>query len=230
MFAKVFFVSVLMVGVNSRYLLIEEPSYSEHYEEQPDQWGSSRVRRQAGKVSISSDGSSSVMLKAPLNKDETLSAVSSVDLTNKLKLGASSVGLAYDHKDGHGATLSHTHIPDYGDRLTATGTRSFIKNDNHDLSLTAIAARDFPNHPQLPPHNSFGGSVDYMYKNKIGASAGAMHTDLFKRNDYNLGGKLNIFKTDTSSLDFNAGWRKMDMPHFRTSWEPSTSFIFSKYF
>nr|ABG72693.1 attacin-like protein [Antheraea mylitta] len=229
MFAKLFLVSVLMVGVNSRYLLIEEPNY-EHYEEQPQEWGSSRVRRQAGKVSISSDGSSGVVLKAPLNEDKTLSAIGSVDLTNKLKIGANSIGLAYENKDGHGASLSHTRIPEYGDRLTATGTHSFIKNKNHDLSLTAIAARDFPNHPQVPPHNSFGGSLDYMYNNKIGASASAMHTDLFKRNDYNLGGKLNIFKTDTSSLDFNAGWRKMDMPHFRTSWEPNTSFIFTKYF
>nr|AFS30775.1 attacin-2 precursor [Antheraea yamamai] len=233
MFTKLFLVSVLLVGVNSRYLLVEEPGYYiEQYEEQPEQWGSSRVRRQAGALTVNSDGTSGAAVKIPItgNENHKLSAIGSVDFNDRMKLGAATAGLAYDNVNGHGATLTNTHIPGFGDKMTAAGKVNLFHNDNHDLNANAFATRNMPSIPQVPNFNTVGAGVDYMFKDKIGASASAAHTDFINRNDYSLGGKLNIFKTPTTSLDFNAGWKKFDTPFIKSSWEPSTSFSFSKYF
>nr|ABG72692.1 attacin-like protein [Antheraea mylitta] len=228
MFAKLFLVSVLLVGVNSRYLRIEQPGYYiEQYEEQPEQWSNSRVRRQAGALTVNSDGTSGAAVKIPItgNENHKLSAIGSLDFNDRNKLGAATAGLAYDNVNGHGATLTKTHIPGFGDKMTAAGKVNLFHNDNHDLNANAFATRNMPNIPQVPNFNTVGGGVDYMFKDRIGASASAAHTDFINRNDYSLGGKLNIFKTPTTSLDFNAGWKKFDMPSYRSSWGTEHQFF-----
>nr|Q5MGE6.1 RecName: Full=Defense protein 3; Short=DFP-3; Flags: Precursor [Lonomia obliqua]AAV91454.1 defense protein 3 [Lonomia obliqua] len=233
MFGKFVLLAVLLVGVNSRYVIIEDPVYYIEDHELPEQWTSSRVRRDAhGAVTLNTDGTSGAVVKVPIagSDKNIVSAIGSVDLTDRLKVGAATAGLAIDNVNGHGASITDTHIPGFGDKLTAAGKINLIHNDNHDLTANAFATRNMPSIPLVPDFNTVGGGIDYMFKDKIGASASVAHTDLINRNDYSLGGKLNLFKTPDTSVDFNAGWKKFDTPVINSNWEPNFGFSLSKYF
>ncbi|KAJ0171776.1 hypothetical protein K1T71_012539 [Dendrolimus kikuchii] len=192
-----------------------------------------RVRRQAhGSVTVNSDGTSGAAVKVPIagNDKNILSAIGSADLSKSQHLASSSFGLALDNVNGHGATLTKTRIPGFGDQVTAAGKVNLFHNDNHDLNANAFATRNMPNIPQVPNFDTVGAGVNYMFKDKIGASASAAHTDFINRNDYSLGGKLNLFKSPDTSLDFNAGVKKFETPFMKSGWEPNYGFSFSKYF
>ncbi|KAJ0179171.1 hypothetical protein K1T71_004883 [Dendrolimus kikuchii] len=192
-----------------------------------------RVRRQAhGSLTVNPDGTSGTALKVPLagNDRNILSAIGSADLSKNQHLTSSSVGLALDNINGHSASVMKTHIPGFGDQLTAAGKVNLYQNDNHNLNANAFATRNMLNMPQVPNFNTVGGGLDYMYKNKIGASASAAHTDFINRNDYSLGGRLNLFKDRSNSLDFNAGIKKFETPFMKSGWEPNYGLSFSRFF
>nr|P01513.2 RecName: Full=Attacin-E; AltName: Full=Immune protein P5; Contains: RecName: Full=Attacin-F; Flags: Precursor [Hyalophora cecropia]CAA40886.1 acidic attacin [Hyalophora cecropia] len=235
MFGKIVFLLLvaLCAGVQSRYLIVSEPVYYiEHYEE-PELLASSRVRRDAhGALTLNSDGTSGAVVKVPFagNDKNIVSAIGSVDLTDRQKLGAATAGVALDNINGHGLSLTDTHIPGFGDKMTAAGKVNVFHNDNHDITAKAFATRNMPDIANVPNFNTVGGGIDYMFKDKIGASASAAHTDFINRNDYSLDGKLNLFKTPDTSIDFNAGFKKFDTPFMKSSWEPNFGFSLSKYF
>ncbi|KAJ0171777.1 hypothetical protein K1T71_012540 [Dendrolimus kikuchii] len=139
-------------------------------------------------------------------------------------------GVNYMFNNGHGATLTKTSIPGFGDQVSAAGKVNLFHNDNHDLNAKAFATRNMPNLPQVPNFDTVGAGVNYMFKDKIGASASAAHTDFINRNDYSLGSTLNLFKDRDTSLDFNAGVKKFETPFVKSGWEPNFGFSFSKYF
>nr|ACB45562.1 attacin-like protein [Antheraea pernyi] len=233
MFGKILLLAALCAVVNCRYLIIEEPVYYiQHYDE-PEKTANMRVRRDAhGAITVNSDGTSGAVVKVPFagNDKNIVSAIGSVDLTDRLKVGAATAGLALDNVKGHGLSITDTHIPGFGDKLTAAGKVNLIHNDNHDLTAKAFATRNMPNLPVVPNFNTVGAGFDYMFKDKIGASATAAHTDFINRNDYSLDGKLNLFKSPDTSIDFNAGLKKFETPFIKSSWEPNFGFSLSKYF
>lgn len=56
-------------------------------------------------------------------------------------------------------------------------------------------------------------------------------TPLFDKTDYSAMGKLNVFRGQDFSIDFNAGLSKSISPYIpERSWEPSYGFIFKKGF
>lgn len=192
-----------------------------------------RARRQAGSFTVNSDGTSGAALKVPLtgNDKNVLSAIGSADFNDRHKLSAASAGLALDNVNGHGLSLTGTRIPGFGEQLGVAGKVNLFHNNNHDLSAKAFAIRNSPSAiPNAPNFNTLGGGVDYMFKQKVGASLSAAHSDVINRNDYSAGGKLNLFRSPSSSLDFNAGFKKFDTPFYRSSWEPNVGFSFSKFF
>ncbi|KAJ0171778.1 hypothetical protein K1T71_012541 [Dendrolimus kikuchii] len=247
MLRATFSLVLLIIGANARYLITEhvprwyidesanilvrdpedylfEPSIPVHLK---------RVSRQAhGSFTMNSDGTSSTALKLPFagNDRNIFSAISSAGFDNKRHLSSSSLGLAFDNVNGHGASLSQTKIPGFGKQLTAAGHVNLFHNNNHDLTANAFGTRNMPSIPNVPNFNTVGGGLDYMFKNKVGASVGAAHTDFINRNDYSIGGKLNLFRNRDSSLDFNAGLKKFDTPFTRSSWQPNYGFSFSKFF
>ncbi|XP_045761779.1 attacin-like isoform X4 [Maniola jurtina] len=194
-----------------------------------------RVRRQArGVLNTNPDGSTNIMAKLPLAGNDK-NIVSGIGSLGGLKEGggysSATAGLALDNVNGHSLSLTGKHIPSFGDQLTAAGTANLFHNDNHDLSASAFATRSFPNNPVIPNFNTYGGGLDYMYNNKVGASLGMAHTDVLDRTDYSAMGKLNIYRDPTSSLDFSAGVSKSISPYMPSqSWEPSAGLSFSKYF
>ncbi|KAG6456242.1 defense protein 3-like [Manduca sexta] len=218
-----FLVALALVGAESRYIaddVVLVPMMV------------SRVRRDThGSVTVNSDGTSGAVVKVPFAGDDknVFSAIGGLDLDKNLKMSGATAGLAYNNVNGHGATLTKTHIPSFGDKLTAAGKLNVFHNDNHNLDVKALATRTMPDIPHAPDFNTFGGGVDYMFKDKVGASASAAHTPLFDRNDYSVGGKLNLFRDKTTSLDFNADYKKFEMPNFKSDWTPNIGFSFSKF-
>ncbi|KAG6465354.1 attacin-E [Manduca sexta] len=185
-----------------------------------------------GKITINQDGTSGVGMKLPLahNDKNVISAVGAAGFTPNLKLGSATAGLALDNVKGHSLTLTDTHIPGRGDKLSAEGTLNLFRDANHKLDANAFASRNMPDTPYLPNYNTYGGGLDYMFKDKVGASFTAAHSDFIDRNDYSLGGKLNLYRSPSSSLDFKAGLNKFDMPSMSSGWEPFSGFSFSKFF
>ncbi|XP_041987557.1 attacin-like [Aricia agestis] len=250
MFTKLVILAVIVVGANCRYLtvdvmpqkyivdsaLIQENDLEDLYSEQ--EYESVRPvhirhRRQAGMMNTNPDGSANVMAKFPLagNDKNILSAIGGINGAKDGGFKAGSAGLALDNVNGHGLSLTGTHLPNVGNQLTGAGKVNMFHNDNHDLTANAFATRTFPSNPAIPNFNTVGGSMDYMYKNKVGGSLGMSHTDLFKQTDYSAMGKLNLYRNPTSSLDFSAGASKSVSPFIpRSSWQPSAGFSFTKYF
>ncbi|KAG6456240.1 defense protein 3 [Manduca sexta] len=192
----------------------------------------SRVRRDThGSVTVNSDGTSGAVLKVPFAGDDknVFSAIGGLDLDKNLKMSGTTAGLAYDNVNGHGVTLTDTHVPGFGDKLTAAGKLNVFHNDNHNLDVKAFATRNMPDIPRVPDFNTVGGGVDYMFKDKVGASASAAHTPLFDRNDYSVGGKLNLFRDPSTSFDFNAGYKKFEMPNIKSDWTPNIGFSLTKF-
>ncbi|CAG4944922.1 unnamed protein product [Parnassius apollo] len=195
----------------------------------------SRVRRQAhGTLSSNPDGTSNFMAKVPLtvNDKNKLSAVGTVSgASGNGDFKAAGGSLAWDNVNGHGASLTGQHIPGFGNQLTAAGKLNLLHNDKHDVSAQAFGTRSFPSNPNIPNFDTYGGKVGYTYDEKVGASLGMQHTDLFKKTDYSAMGNYNLFKGRDSSLDFNAGLSKSVSPYIPSSrWEPSAGFSFTKWF
>ncbi|CAG4944938.1 unnamed protein product [Parnassius apollo] len=216
--------SVLMVCANGRYLIqehyrspyvfvedgrnIRAYNLEESLSQDPQEYNLSRVRRQAhGVLSSNPDGTSNFMANVPLTLDDKnmLSAVGTVSgASGKGDFKAAGGGLAWDNVNGHGASLTGQHIPDFGDQLTAAAKLNLLHSDKHDVTAQAFATRSFPSNPNIPNFDTYGGKVGYTYDNKLGASLGMQHTDLFKKTDYSAMGNYNLFKGRDSSLDFNA--------------------------
>ncbi|CAG4944917.1 unnamed protein product [Parnassius apollo] len=243
--------SVLMVCVNGRYLIQEDYrspyvfvedgrnirayNLEEALSQDSQEYNLSRVRRQAhGVLSSNPDGTSNFMAKVPLTVDDKnmLSAVGTVSgASGKGDFKAAGGGLAWDNVNGHGASFTGQHIPDFGDQLTAAAKLNLLHNDKHDVTAQAFATRSFPSNPNIPNFDTYGGKVGYIYDDKLGASLGMQHTDLFKKTDYSAMGNYNLFKGRDSSLDFNAGMSKSVSPYIPTSrWEPSAGLSFTKWF
>ncbi|XP_047539290.1 defense protein 3-like [Vanessa atalanta] len=254
MFAKIFLLTALLVGVSCRHLslpyrpasYIEDNTdlfgddiddlYSEHeFESVRPLYVNSRVRRQAhGVMNTNPDGTANIMAKLPLagNDKNVLSAIGGLDAVKSGgSFGAASGGVALDNVNGHGLSLTGKHIPDFGNQLTAAGKVNLLHNDHNDFNANAFATRNFPKNPVIPNFNTVGAGVDYTYNNKLGASLSAAHTDLFKRTDYSAMANVNLFRNPTSTLDFNAGATKTISPYIpNRSWQPAFGLSFSKYF
>nr|AAX51192.1 attacin [Helicoverpa armigera] len=186
-----------------------------------------------GSTVVNSDKSSAINARLPITGDDKnmLSAVGGLNFDRNKHLQAATAGLAYDNARGHGLSLTDTHIPNFGDKLTAAGHANLFHDDNHDVTANAFVTRNMPSIPQVPNFNTVGGGLDYMYKNRVGASLGVARTPLFDRTDYSATGNLNLFRDRASSLDFNAGFSKSVSPFMRSSsWEPSAGLTFRKYF
>ncbi|KAJ0171808.1 hypothetical protein K1T71_012571 [Dendrolimus kikuchii] len=224
---KLLVISAMLIGAQCRYVYPEMEYSPEYIECVPGHFA--RVTREVhGGVTVNSDGTSGAGLKVPLihNDKNELSAIGSADFNKDHHLARSSVGLNLANEKGHSLSLLKTNIPGREDQLKAAGTLNLLHNDNHNLDANVFATRHMPKEPSVPNFNTVGGGLDYMYKDKIGASASAAHTDFFDRNDYNVGGKLNLYKDRSSSLDFNAGWNKFDTPHMSSGWEPTYGFSY----
>ncbi|CAB3220968.1 unnamed protein product [Arctia plantaginis] len=235
--------SILFIATASAVSLNEESRYglngyydSEHIfdPEFPAAWTlhHHRARRQLGSVFFNSDSTSGANMKLPLagNNKNMLSALGSVGFDANKHLSSASGGLALDNVRGHGLSLTGTHIPNFGNQLTGAGRLNLFHNQNHDLNANAFLTRNMPTIPQVPNFNTVGGSLDYMFKNKVGASLGASRTPFLQRTDYSASGNLNLFRNPSTSLDFNAGVSKSVSPFMKSSWQPNVGLRLSKYF
>lgn len=250
MFAvKLLVCAVLLMEVNGRSIAHEE--YEPYYyvmpatyfedpspvlinEEQMHPIRVGRERRQAhGSLAFNSDGTTGVNVRLPLAGDNRnqFSAIGGLDFTKNQQIAAGTAGLAYDHINGHGLTVTKTHMPGIADRTAAAGTLNLFNNKNHNLDANAFAARTTLSNPVVPSFNTVGGGLDYMYKNKVGAGVSVARTPFFDKTDYSATGNLNLFRDRSTSLDFKAGLSKSVSPYIpRSSWEPTTGFTFRKFF
>ncbi|KAL4716775.1 hypothetical protein ACJJTC_001931 [Scirpophaga incertulas] len=179
---------------------------------------------------INHDGSSSIGAKIPVigNDKNVISALGS-----KSSTGVFSKGVALDNANGHGLSLTHTNIPNFGTQLSAAGKVNLLHNANHNLDANAFITRNMPNIPKvdIPNFNTVGGGLDYMYKSKVGASLGVANTPFLQRTDYSALGKLNLFNSPKMSVDLNAGFGKSvsNIPQFNTNWKPQGGLTFTKF-
>ncbi|KOB76749.1 Attacin-3 [Operophtera brumata] len=225
---KLLIAAAALVCVSARHIVFEdETGYYllpiedlEDLELVPARAG--RMRRQVqGSATVKSDGTSGANVKIPIvgNDRNVLSAVAGVGLTDQLKIGETSYGLALNNVEGHGATLTKSHFPG-ADRVTAAGNVNLYNSGDHKVDVNAFAARTMPEAPHQDSFNTFGTGAEYMYKQKLGAET-----------DYSAAGKLNLFKDSDSSWDFKAGVSKSVSPFIpKSSWEPNYGFSFTKWF
>ncbi|KAG6456236.1 attacin-E [Manduca sexta] len=143
------------------------------------------------------------------------------------ELGSATAGVAYSNAFGHGVSLTETHVPGFGDKLTAAGKLNVFHNDNHNVDVNAFATRTMPDIPRVPDFNTVGGGVDYTFKDKVGASASMAHSDFIDRNDYSVAGRVNLMSSPRSSLDFSAGYEKFTTPFVNSGWKPKFSFSYN---
>ncbi|KAL0860448.1 hypothetical protein ABMA27_009837 [Loxostege sticticalis] len=179
-------------------------------------------------VGVNFDGTQSFSMRKPILGDDKnqLSVISQITKPT----GVITKGLSYDNVDGHGLSVTHTKIPSFGEQLTGAGRLNVLHNDNHNLDVNAFATRNMPTKfPGVPNFNTVGGNVDYMFKDRIGATLGASHTPLFQRTDLTAMGKLNLYKTPTTRFDVNAGLQRSIMPQFSQT-QPFGGFSFTKFF
>ncbi|KAL4716748.1 hypothetical protein ACJJTC_001904 [Scirpophaga incertulas] len=164
----------------------------------------SAYSQNAVSYTINHDGTSNVGAKIPLfgNDKNVVSALGS-----KSSTGTFGKGLALDNVNGHGLSLTHTSIPNFGDQLTGAGKVNLVHNTNHNLDANAFITRNMPNIPNanIPNFNTVGGGLDYMYKNKVGASLGVANTPFLQRTDYSALGKLNLFNSPKNSVGASLG-------------------------
>ncbi|CAH4036408.1 attacin-E-like [Pieris brassicae] len=227
MFFKTLIFAALLACINCRYILIDEdylPELLEH----------SRVRRQVQVgAGLDNKGNWDLAGKVPLAKSDTniLSATGMATMDPSNKLTSYGAGVALDNINGHGLSLSGRQIPDFGKQLTAAAKLNVVNTPNHNLDANAFVTKNMPSIPNVPNFNTYGAGVDYMYKNKLGASLGAARTDFLQKTDVSAMGKLNLFKTPSSSFDFGAGATRSFSPFIpKSSWEPAFNFNFMKSF
>ncbi|KAF9806066.1 hypothetical protein SFRURICE_008194 [Spodoptera frugiperda] len=187
-----------------------------------------QTRQLHGNTFFNSDGSSAPFGTSQKN---TFSAIGGANFDAASRLQSASYGVAMNNANGHGLSVTNTHIPDFGNQFKAAGYANLFRNQNHDVSVNGYFAKNRPQMPQIPSYNTVGAGLDYMFKNKVGASAAIAHTPYFDKTDYSLSGNANLFRNKGSSLDFNAGLSKSVSPFMSNSkWEPSTGFTFRKFF
>jgi hypothetical protein len=70
------------------------------------------------------------------------------------------------YSNGHGLSVSHTNVPNFGSQLTGAGKLNLLNTNDHKLDANAFVTRNMPNIPNVPvPNfNTVGGGLDYMYK------------------------------------------------------------------
>ncbi|XP_072946385.1 defense protein 3-like [Epargyreus clarus] len=245
MFAKGFVLAVLLVGVNCRYLLVEE--HPMHLAEDGVILGEdgtvyfsapletvqmeplSRARRQA-QTTISVDGktgNTEFGAKIPVARSDN----NILSVTGTQSAASRGLGLALDNVNGHGLSVSQRTIPEFGKQLTAAGKLNVLDTDKHNLNANAFVTKNMPTQfPGAPNFNTYGGGVDYTFNDKVGASLNAARTDLFKRTDVSALGHLNLFKNKDTSFDFNAGASRSFSPFIpKSSWEPTYGFSLTKF-
>ncbi|KAH9635263.1 hypothetical protein HF086_001919 [Spodoptera exigua] len=191
------------------------------------------TRQLHGNTFFNTDGTSGIGLSAPFGTSQknTFSAIGGANFDAARRLQSASYGLAMNNANGHGLSLTNTHITDFGNQFKAAGYANLFRNQNHDVSVNAYFAKNRPQMPQVPSFNTVGAGVDYMFKNKVGGSVGVAHTPYFDKTDYSFNGNVNLLRNRGSSLDFNAGLSKSVSPFLPNSrWEPSTGFTFRKFF
>nr|UEP64286.1 teratocyte attacin II [Cotesia flavipes] len=185
-------------------------------------------QRNAASFTVNSDGSSVITSKLGIAHNDK-NAISA--LISRSSTGALSKGLSLDNVNGNGLSVQHTSVPGFGTQLTGAGKLNLINNANHHLDANAFVTKNMPNIPEVkvPNFNTFGGNLDYMFKDKVGATLSAARTPFLERTDYSAMGKLNLFHSPTSSIDLNAGYSRSMSPHFNTNWQPSTSLTFNRF-
>ncbi|CAH0403370.1 unnamed protein product [Chilo suppressalis] len=182
--------------------------------------------RNAASMTVNSDGSSVFATKLGLAHNDK-NQIST--LLSKSSTGVISKGLALDNVNGHELSISQTNIPGFGSQLTGAGKLNLINNQNHHLDANAFITKNMPNIPQVPNFNTVGGNLDYMFKDRVGATLGAARTPFLDRTDYSAMGKLNLFHSPSSSIDLNAGFSKIASPHFNTNWQPAGGLTLTKF-
>lgn len=70
----------------------------------------------------------------------------------------------YFLSNGHGLTLTHSHIPGAADRVAAAANVNLFHNENHNRDAKAFAAHTMPAAAQFPNSNTYGAGGEYMYK------------------------------------------------------------------
>nr|WGO77589.1 attacin [Lymantria dispar] len=244
---KLFLTAVLLVGASARHVQWEDVPHGIHeeyiypvydvdedvYYQHPSYLTSARVRRQAqGSLTLNSDGSTGLGAKVPLvgNDKNMLSALGSVGLDNHMNTASKGFGLALDNVNGHGLSVMKETIPGFGSKLTGAGHATLFQNANHNVGANAFVTRNMPNFPNVPNFNTVGGGLDYMYKNKVGASLGMANTPFLNRHDYSAMGNLNLFRNPTSTVDFSAGFKKFETPFMNSGWKPNFGLSFGRSF
>ncbi|XP_063834341.1 attacin-like [Ostrinia nubilalis] len=179
-------------------------------------------------MGVNSDGSSSFGAKLPLvtGGGNQLSAIGQIAQPT----GAITKGLALDTAAGHGLSVSHTNLPGFGSQLTGAGRLGLVHSGNHQLDVNAFATRNMPTKfPGAPNFNTVGGNLDYMFKNRVGATLSASHTPFLQRTDYSAMGKLNLFQSPSTRFDVNAGLQRSITPQFSQT-QPFGGFSLTKFF
>ncbi|KAL4716794.1 hypothetical protein ACJJTC_001950 [Scirpophaga incertulas] len=177
-------------------------------------------------LNVNHDKSDSVGVKIPLIGDDN--NVISL-LGTKTSMGAFNKGFAVDNVNSHGALLTHTSIPKFGSQITGAGKLNLLHNNHHNLNANAFVTRNMPDKPSIPIFNTVGGSFDYMFGNKMGASVGVANTPFLQRTDYSALGKLNLYSSPRASVDLNAGFGRSISPKLRSDWQPLGGLTFTRY-
>ncbi|KOB76794.1 Attacin [Operophtera brumata] len=168
---KLLIAAAALVCVGARHIVFEdETGYYllpiedlENIELVPARAG--RMRRQVqGSATVKSDGTSGANVRIPIVSSDrnALSAIGTVGLTDQLKVGETTYGLALSNIEGHSATLTKSHFPG-ADRVTAAGNVNLYNSGDHKVDVNAFAARTMPEAPHQDSFNTFGTGAEYMY-------------------------------------------------------------------
>lgn len=65
--------------------------------------------------------------------------------------------------NGHGITLTKSHLPG-ADRVAAAANVNLYDKGDHKFDANAFAVRTIPEASQFDSFNTYGGGADYMYK------------------------------------------------------------------
>jgi hypothetical protein len=70
------------------------------------------------------------------------------------------------YSNGHGLSVSHTSVPNYGTLLTGAGKLNLLTTSDHKLDANAFVTRNMINIPNVsvPDFNKVGGGLDYTFK------------------------------------------------------------------
>ncbi|CAH2098338.1 unnamed protein product [Euphydryas editha] len=131
-------------------------------------------------------------------------------------------------KAGHSVSLHGQHIPNYGNRVTASANVNVLKTDAHKVDVNAFTTQTIPK--AGPNFSTHGAGLDYNFKEKLGANASVAHTPMYNQTNYSVGSNVNLYKNPTTSVDFKAGVNRTDTAFGRGNWEKQGFIQFSKKF